>query len=171
MDTTTTIDAKAYREGMRKLAGAVTIITTDGKKGRGGFTATAVCSVSDTPPTLLVCVNETNDQHDTLLENGQFAVNVLREQQDWLSNRFAGFDGTKGEERFQAGEWQEHAQGVPYLKDGLVSFICQVKEVTKMATHSVVFGEVIGVVGSDHEEGLLYFNAGYRTLKVPTETH
>ncbi len=36
---------------MARLAAAVNIVTTDGPAGRAGFTATAVCSVTDEPPT------------------------------------------------------------------------------------------------------------------------
>ena len=43
-----------FRDGMARLAGAVNVITTDGAAGPAGFTASAVCSVTDQPPTLLV---------------------------------------------------------------------------------------------------------------------
>lgn len=46
-----------YRNAMARLGAAVNIVTTDGVAGRAGFAATAVCSVSDNPPTLLVCLN------------------------------------------------------------------------------------------------------------------
>ncbi|MDG9697424.1 flavin reductase, partial [Streptomyces sp. DH17] len=40
---------------MANLGAAVNVVTSAGDAGRVGFTATAVCSVSDTPPMLLVC--------------------------------------------------------------------------------------------------------------------
>ena len=46
-----------FRDAMASLSAAVNIVTTDGPAGRCGITATAVCSVTDTPPTLLVCIN------------------------------------------------------------------------------------------------------------------
>ena len=46
-----------FREAMSRLGAAVHIVTTSGKAGRAGFTATAVASVSDSPPTVLVCLN------------------------------------------------------------------------------------------------------------------
>ena len=46
-----------YREAMSRLGAAVSVITTDGPAGPSGFTASAVCSVTDAPPTLLVCLN------------------------------------------------------------------------------------------------------------------
>ena len=55
------VEKQAYREAMARLGAAVNVITTDGPGGRAGFTASAVCSVTDTPPTLLVCANRTNE--------------------------------------------------------------------------------------------------------------
>ena len=51
------VDQQTFRDAMSCMGAAVNIITTDGPAGRAGFTASAVCSVTDTPPTLLVCLN------------------------------------------------------------------------------------------------------------------
>ncbi len=48
------VDQQTFRDAMSCMGAAVNIITTDGPAGRAGFTASAVCSVTDTPPTLLV---------------------------------------------------------------------------------------------------------------------
>ena len=53
----TTPDKQTFRDAMACVGAAVNIITTDGPAGRAGFTASAVCSVTDSPPTLLVCLN------------------------------------------------------------------------------------------------------------------
>ena len=46
------VDQQTFRDAMSCMGAAVNIITTDGPAGRAGFTASAVCSVTDTPPTL-----------------------------------------------------------------------------------------------------------------------
>ena len=51
------VDAAQFREAMSRLGAAVHVVTSAGPAGRTGFTATAVCSVSDQPATLLVCLN------------------------------------------------------------------------------------------------------------------
>ena len=58
-----------FRDAMARVCAPVNIITTDGPAGRGGFTATAMCSVSDDPPTLLVCMNERSAQTGMFLDN------------------------------------------------------------------------------------------------------
>jgi len=50
---TSPVTKEAFRNGMAKLGTAVSIVTTDGPAGKAGFTASAICSVTDTPPTLL----------------------------------------------------------------------------------------------------------------------
>ncbi|TGR60514.1 flavin reductase, partial [bacterium M00.F.Ca.ET.194.01.1.1] len=64
-----------FREAMARVCAPVNIVTTDGPAGRGGFTATAMCSVSDDPPTLLVCMNERSAQTSMFLANQRFCVN------------------------------------------------------------------------------------------------
>ncbi|GHK20550.1 hypothetical protein ECZU03_43390 [Escherichia coli] len=44
------VDQQTFRDAMSCMGAAVNIITTDGPAGRAGFTASAVCSVTDTPP-------------------------------------------------------------------------------------------------------------------------
>lgn len=66
-----------FREAMARLASAATIVTTDGVAGRRGMAATAVTSVTDTPPTLLVAVNRSARSYALIRSNGVFAVNVL----------------------------------------------------------------------------------------------
>ena len=68
------IEATDFRDGMSLLTTAVNVITTEGSAGTHGFTASAVCSVTDTPPTLLVCMNQTSRSHAHFIENKTLAV-------------------------------------------------------------------------------------------------
>ncbi len=67
---TETVSSADFREGLSRLAGAVTVITTDGPAGAAGFTASAVCSVTDSPPTVLVCMNRSSYAHRFFADNG-----------------------------------------------------------------------------------------------------
>ena len=71
------IEATDFRDAMSLLTTAVNVVTTKGSSGIHGFTASAVCSVTDTPPTLLVCMNQTSRSHAHFLENKTLSVNVL----------------------------------------------------------------------------------------------
>ena len=120
------IDAAAFKKGMRHLAASVTLITTRHRDLRGGLTATAVCSVSAEPPQILVCVNKTASAHDPIGEAGFFCVNILSPEHRKIAERFAGMDGVEGDERFHdMGEWSTLSTGAPVLKGCPVSFDCR----------------------------------------------
>src|SRR4051812_29512719 len=111
------IDAAAFKRGMRHLAASVTLITTRYRELRGGLTATAVCSVSAEPPQLLICVNKTASAHDPIAQAGFFCVNILSPGHRKIAERFAGMDGVEGDERFHdMGEWSSLSTGRPGRK-------------------------------------------------------
>lgn len=62
------VKATDFKNAMSFLSSAVNVVTTMGDAGRHGFTASAVCSVTDTPPTLLVCMNKSSRSHLSFLE-------------------------------------------------------------------------------------------------------
>ena len=68
------VEHDAFRNAMACLGAAVNIITTDGPAGRAGFTASAVCSVTDTPPTLLVCLNRSASVWPMISSQGRTAA-------------------------------------------------------------------------------------------------
>ena len=76
-----------------------------GTRGKTGFTATAVCSVSDAPPTLLVCLNRGATSMPILRGNGVFCVNTLRAGDELIADTFAGRTKVAREARFDTGEW------------------------------------------------------------------
>src|ERR671925_1356811 len=118
------VDAEQFKAGMRALAGAVNIITAANSGHRYGMTATAVCSASAEPPTVLVCINKLASTHAAVSKSKVFCVNVLRAE-DWeVSTAFSG--AQTGDTRFKNGNWTRLATGAPVLIDALVSFDCRV---------------------------------------------
>src|SRR5260221_14628000 len=117
------IDPELFKAGMRQLASGVTIIATRLGDQRRGLTATAVCSVSADPPTLLCCVNRQSTPHDMIQAAGCFSINVLAVDDAELAARFAG--GESGESRFETGSWGKLGAGAPILESALASFDCQ----------------------------------------------
>lgn len=112
------VDQQTFRDAMSCMGAAVNIITTDGPAGRAGFTASAVCSVTDTPPTLLVCLNRGASVWPVFNENRTLCVNTLSAGQEPLSNLFGG--KTPMEHRFAAARWQTGVTGCPQLEEALV---------------------------------------------------
>lgn len=156
-------DASArFKQAMRAFAGAVTLITSSHAGHRYGMTATAVCSVSADPPTLLVCINRATTTHGAIAKSGVFCVNVLRDEDRELSTIFSG--AQKGEGRFRSGEWLRLASGAPVLASALASFDCCVAARYDHGTHSVFLGEVQDLRIGGKGKPLLYANGQYAKL-------
>ena len=161
---TNEISSQDYRDAMARFAGAVHIVTTDGAAGKRGVTAIAACSVSDEPPTILVCLNRQNPSNELFVENGVFALNTLATGQQDISNVFSGFTDVASADRFSHGEWETLVTGAPVLKGALAVFDCQLIEAKEMATHRIYFGRVTGIRIGDKLEPLLYHDRKYRVL-------
>src|SRR5438067_12044786 len=111
------MDAGQFKIGMRTLAGAVNIITSMHAGHRHGMTATAVCSATAEPPTVLVCINKLST-HNAVTKSKVVFVNILRAD-DWhLSTTFSG--GRTGDARFNNGNCTTLPTGRPLLIDALV---------------------------------------------------
>ncbi|MEH3085212.1 MAG: pyrimidine utilization flavin reductase protein F [Xylophilus ampelinus] len=155
---------EAYRDAMARLGAAVNIITTDGPGGRAGFTASAVCSVTDDPPTLLVCLNRSASVYPAFQANGVLCVNALGAGAQALSNLFGG--KTPMADRFAAAGWSASATGAPVLDGAAASFDCRIVGRHAVGTHDVLFCEVLAVARQAEAHGLMYFGRGYHDLRA-----
>ncbi len=160
-----TVSKQAYRELMAHLGAAVNVVTSDGPGGRCGFTASAVCSVTDSPPTLLVCVNRTNDSYPPLKANGVLCVNTLAGGHEDLSAIFAGLTEHEASARFDTGTWHTLMTGSPVLSDATVAFDCRMTELVEIGTHTVFFCEVDAIQVGDGREALIYFGRNYHRVE------
>ncbi|KRW95240.1 flavin reductase [Paracoccus sp. MKU1] len=157
-------EASAFREGMSRLGAAVNLVTTDGPAGRHGLTVSAVCSVTDSPPTLLVCINRNAFAHDAFIANGVLSVNVLCDSHQNLSMSFARWTG---EDRFGQALWEVRASGAPCLADASVSFDCRIADVHQHGTHSVLYCEVVDTrVRAGQPAGLIWFHRNFHPLEA-----
>ncbi|WP_447866795.1 flavin reductase [Rahnella bonaserana] len=168
------VEKQNYRDAMARLGSAVNIITTDGPGGRAGFTASAVCSVTasavcsvtDSPPTLLVCLNRSASVHSAFTQNQVLCVNTLADCHESLSNLFGG--KTPMQQRFEAAEWARLATGSPVLTNALVSFDCNVTQITSVGTHDILICEAVALRRNDDSHGLVYFDRRYHPLMRQT---
>jgi flavin reductase (DIM6/NTAB) family NADH-FMN oxidoreductase RutF len=156
------VNDQDFKEALKLWASGVTVVTSQTEKhGLKGMTATSFSSVSLDPPQVLVCINQTADTGDAVLEGKSFAVNILTAEQQGVSNQFAG--GASQEERFANVNWHQGETGSPMLDDALVSIECTVVQQVLAGSHWVVIGEVQAVECRSGDP-LLYYNSGYREL-------
>ena len=153
-------DPKELRRVMGLFATGVTVLTTRDDDGRPyGLTANAVTSLSLTPPLLLICIDKNAETHPHFLTSRCFVVNILSEDQEELSGRFAKSGGDK----FGPLPFSTNQDGVPVLENTLAHLECRIIETHEGGDHVIHIGEV------QHAEvrggrPLLYFQGKYRHL-------
>jgi flavin reductase (NADH) len=163
-------EQRRFRAAMAHLSAAVNVVTTDGPGGRAGITVSAVCSVTDAPPTILVCVNQSSYTHDIFTQNGRICVNVLGAEHEELAMHFAGATHIPMEERFGWDIWDHDTAEVPVLKDALVALVGRMTSHTVRGSHSVMFLEVERTIVREDTGGLVYFKRQFHRLGEPTVT-
>lgn len=164
MLTKNDIGPRTYRDAMAQFAGAVHVVTTDGAAGKRGATVIAACSVSDSPPTVLVCLNRENPRNEPFVRNRTFALNTLSSDQKAVAIAFSGQSGLAPEERFKIGNWDRIATGAPALVGALAVFDCELLDTKDLATHRVLFGKVAGLRIGDRLRPLIYHDRDYHAL-------
>lgn len=157
-------DPVLYRDAMSRYAGHVQIITTALDDQRRGVTITAACSVSDNPASVLACLNNGNPKNEIFFKSGIFALNTLGFHHQVLADAFAGRPQMDTDARFAMAQWQTIATGAPVLSDAIVSFDCRLTDTKVTATHTVLFGEVVGLHFNPGNQSLIYLDRGYWPL-------
>ena len=162
----TSADAASFRDVIRHLASGVTIITSTLGGEAVGLTATAVCSVSATPPLLLISLTATSQTAQGVAETGRFAVHLLlhraRRYAEQFASRGAHFEGVR---------YAKHSGSeIPLLSDVLGWFVCEVEQTIPTADHVIFVGRVVECELRDKApDPLLYFDRGYRKLAPGVE--
>src|SRR5438128_4511263 len=159
-----TCDQALFREAMSRLGAAVHVVTTAGPGGKTGATATAVCSVSDAPPTLLVCLNRRSQTNPAVVENGVFCINTLGAAGAEIADIFSGRTGVTGSDRFASGEWTTLSTGSPVLGSAVVALDCRIVEVRSVGSHNVFFGAVETVRAGPEGPALVYHDRAYKQV-------
>lgn len=158
------VDPGSFKQAMRYLTGAVTIVTTGDDSDRRGLTATAVCSLSAEPPRLLACINRSGSTFDLISESRTLGINILSSGHTDLAMRFAGMTDIGDVDRFAEGEWTRLHSGAPILDSALTSFDCRVETAIDVGTHAIIIAEIIGIKQQEGGDPLVYAHSDFKTV-------
>ncbi|HVR43138.1 MAG TPA: flavin reductase family protein [Thermoanaerobaculia bacterium] len=153
------IDEAGFRKALSHFASGVTVVTTELDGERFGMTVSAFSSVSLEPPLVLICIEKGTRIHDSIARAERFAVNVLADEQQDVSDQFA----SRMEDRFSGVELRQGRLKVPVLERALAVIECRLHATLPGGDHTVYVGEV---VGAELGEGrpLIYYRGTYHTL-------
>ena len=110
------------------------------------------------PPSLLICINKSSRIHDTLQIGSKFCINLLKKDQEELSNICS--DEESYEERFNNENWD--TEEIPFLSNAQANIFCKVDKLTSYHTHTIVIGLVEDAKYADEISTLTYVDGEYK---------
>jgi flavin reductase (DIM6/NTAB) family NADH-FMN oxidoreductase RutF len=156
-----------FRKAMGCFATGVTVITVDQGGEVHGMTANAFTSVSLDPMLVLVCVDYRARTHAHLHARKRFGVNVLRSDQQAISEYYARSSETPQHAEEAGAHFDRTAQGTPVLRGALAYLECSLQRAETAGDHTIFIAEVEDVVVREGEP-LLYFQGKYRGMAEHT---
>lgn len=134
-----TVGSERFRRALSRLAGGVAIVTSRGPGGEPrGLTATAVCSVSLSPPLVLACLDVGTNTHEAVASSGVYALHFLGEGHIGLARRFA----RRGGDKFSDLAVGTAETGAPILEGTLAWCDCTVDRTVRAGDHTIFIGGV-----------------------------
>jgi len=154
------VSPELFRRACSLFPTGVAVLTTRSPDGTPhGFTINAFCSLSLTPPLVLVSIDRACSLIDVFEHAKCFAVNFLAYEQRDLSVRFSELP----EGRFSGISWSASPVGVPVLKGAIVSLECRTTQLIDAGDHRALIGEVTDAVIADGKP-LVFFRSSYRQI-------
>ncbi len=156
------VSEEEFRHALSCFTSGVNVVTTiDGSGKPFGITVSAFCSVSLSPPLVLICIEKATASHYAFKESGIFVVNILRESQDHVSEHFA----TPFPDKFNGIRASKTESGIPVIADSLATLHCRVRQTFDGGDHSIFVAEVESSSVRDGNP-LAYFQGSYRKLDL-----
>lgn len=156
---------ESFAEVLRKVPLVVSVVTVGRGGAENGLTVSWAAPVSFEPPQFMIAVDKHHFSVDFLQSTKNFAVNILRADQQRIAGQFAR-QSMAGEDKLAGLRLKESQTGAAILADALAWFDCELKEVHETGDHLLVVGEVVDAGVQGEGEALLTTQAGLRYLKA-----
>jgi flavin reductase (DIM6/NTAB) family NADH-FMN oxidoreductase RutF len=154
------VSSELFRRACALFPTGVAVLTTRALNGTPhGLTINAFCSLSLTPPLVLVAVDRNCSLLETFEDSGHFAINFLASEQRHLSVRFSELP----EGRFAGVSWTPGAEGAPLLDGAIGSVECRTQNIIDAGDHRALIGEVIAATVGEGEP-LVFFRSSYQRI-------
>src|SRR5437899_1800101 len=165
MDTSTERESEVFRRVMGHFVTGLTVVTALDGQRPCGITVNALSSVSLDPPLVMVALDRRRFLTPIVRTTGRYAVNVLSEAQQSLSDCFAGAPVEPGRDAFCGAPWHDGQSGLPLIDGAIATLECSVVETFSAGDHDLFIGRVDTLVNDlHHPMPLLYY--GRRYLRI-----
>lgn len=158
-----------FRKVMGHFVTGVTVVTALDRDQPQGITVNALSSVSLDPPLVMVALDRGRFITPTVRRAGRYAVNILAEAQQALSDCFAGAPVKPGRDAFCGAAWHAGSTGLPLIDGALATLECTVVQTFSAGDHDLFIGRVDALANEEqHPEPLLYYRRRYLRVERAT---
>ncbi|MEO1518235.1 MAG: flavin reductase family protein [Bacteroidota bacterium] len=155
-----TIDAKKLRTVAGAFATGVTVVTTTREDGSiHGMTANSFLSVSLSPPLVAFSVREQGSLMAHLEVGKAVGISILSEEQEAISNRFAGREMPPMDIPFE-----QHPNGASTIRGSLAWYSTEVQQLIPAGDHILVLCLVADLDRPAGVSSPLLYYSGYKSL-------
>ncbi|MFF8971235.1 flavin reductase family protein [Streptomyces sp. NPDC014995] len=157
------VDLPTFRSVMGSLPTGVSVVTSVTADGEPrGLTCSAVCSVSASPPLLLVCVKHPSATLEAIHESAAFAVNFLSSGMAETARTFA----SPVPERFSDVLWSPGKRtGSPLLEATVAHAECVLTSSHLAGDHQILVGRLVHGDVSPSRTPLAYWRARFSEVR------
>jgi 3-hydroxy-9,10-secoandrosta-1,3,5(10)-triene-9,17-dione monooxygenase reductase component len=144
----------------------VTVVSTFDGDRPFGITVNALSSVSLDPPLVMVALDRRRFLTPIVRAAGRYAVNILSEDQQGLSDCFAGAPVEPGRLDFCGAAWHAGTTGLPLIDGAIATLECTVVQTISAGDHDLFIGEVDVLASeAEHVMPLLYYRRRYLRIE------
>ena len=152
------IDTRQFRNALGRFASGVTVLTAQFEERTHGMTANAFVSVSLDPPLILVSLDNRSNMHRILPQVRRLGISVLAEDQDALSNHFAGRPAADLDVRYV------QRNGLPLIGGAVAYFLVDVVDIHPAGDHTLYVGRVEHFEANEGRP-LLFYSGRYHHMR------
>jgi len=157
------LDPEQLRQSMRAWTSGVTVVTASHAGEQHGMTVSSFTSIALKPPLIIISLQTDSRTHELVSQAKAFAVTILAEDQQELSERFAG-RAPDVEDRLAGIGTEALVTGAPFIKGGLAYLDCRVMQSISMGTNTLFLAEVVAARGNGAGQPLVYHDRKYHKL-------
>ena len=150
-----------FIDAMRGFATTVNVVSSRKLEERQAMTASAVTSLSLSPPMILVCINKKAAIHKILELDDNFCINILCSDQQEIAQICSGKE--EGEIRFETGTWLDDL-GSPFLYEAQSNIFCKCIETIDQSSHTIFLGEALNIINNKKRSPLIYLDGEFKKI-------
>lgn len=163
------VDTRKFRDVLSRFATGVAVVAAETEGVRLSVTVSSFNSVSLSPPLVLFSIARSALSFDLWQRTEHFAVTVLSERQQEISNRF----GRAGPDKWSGVAVERGVYGSPLIRDGLAYFECDVYARYEGGDHLIIVGRVLDFSANEEDPSakpLVFYGGKYRNLATAADS-